>query len=80
MKKMRKNIITFILLSITLFINCSNVLAKDEGVGIQIDMLPWEKVYKILPKYSKFTVLDVETGKSFMCKDEQEVATRTSSP
>ena len=33
--------------------------------GLQIDMLPWEKVYKILPKYSKFTVLDVETGKRF---------------
>ncbi len=62
---MRKNIITSILLSITLFVSCSNVLANEEGVGLQIDMLPWEKVYKILPKYSKFTVLDVETGKRF---------------
>ena len=60
-----RTVITVILLSITLFINCSNVLAKNESVGIQIDMLPWEKVYGILPKYSKFTVLDVETGKMF---------------
>ena len=60
-----RNVMTVILLSITLFVNCSNVLAKDAGVGIQIDMLPWEKVYGILPKYSKFTVLDVETGKMF---------------
>src|SRR3954471_12861771 len=60
-----RNVMTVILLSITLFVNCSNALAKDAGVGIQIDMLPWEKVYGILPKYSKFTVLDVETGKMF---------------
>ncbi|MFC7685298.1 hypothetical protein [Ureibacillus sp. GCM10028918] len=59
-----RTVITFILLT-TLFINCSTVLAKDESVGIQIEMLPWEKVYGILPKYSKFTVLDVETGKRF---------------
>ncbi|KMY42795.1 hypothetical protein [Peribacillus loiseleuriae] len=58
-------VITVILLSITLFINCSNVLAKDESVGIRIDMLPWGKVDGVLPKYSEFTVLDVETGKMF---------------
>ncbi|CAM5207848.1 hypothetical protein UACE39S_00312 [Ureibacillus acetophenoni] len=59
--------ITVILLTITMFINCSNVLAKNEdvGMGIQIELLPWEKVDGILPKYSKFTVLDVETGKTF---------------
>ena len=60
-----RNVMTVILLSITLFVNCSNAIAKDAGVGIQIDMLPWGKVYEILPKYSKFTVLDVETGKMF---------------
>ena len=62
---MRKKSMTALLLSVTFILNCSNVLAKDEGVGLQIEMLPWEKVYKILPKYSKFTVLDVETGKMF---------------
>lgn len=60
-----RSVITVILVTITLFINCSNVLAKDESVGIQIEMLPWEKVDGILPKYSEFTVWDVETGKMF---------------
>ena len=60
-----RSVITVILLTITLFINCSNVIAKDESVSIQIEMLPWEKVDGILPKYSEFTVLDVETGKKF---------------
>lgn len=58
-------VITVIVLSFTLFINCSSVLANEVGVGIQIEMLPWEKANGILPKYSKFTVLDVETGKMF---------------
>lgn len=62
---MRKNVITVILIFVTLLVNCSNVLAKDEGVGLQIEMLPWEKVYKQIPRYSKFTVLDVESGKMF---------------
>lgn len=56
-----------LLLSLILLVNDSSiVLAKDKNVGMQIDMLPWEKVNGILPKYSKFTVLDVETGKKFM--------------
>ena len=58
-------VMTVILLSVPLLINHSTVLAKDESMSIQIDMLPWEKVHQILPKYSKFTVLDVETGKLF---------------
>ncbi|HWK24900.1 MAG TPA: hypothetical protein VNS08_17950 [Ureibacillus sp.] len=61
-----RSLITVILFTVTLlFINCSNVLAKDESVAIPIEMLPWEEVNGILPKYSKFTVLDVETGKRF---------------
>lgn len=28
-------------------------------------MLPWSEVNTLLPKYSKFTVLDIETGKKF---------------
>ncbi|URT69436.1 hypothetical protein [Cytobacillus firmus] len=39
--------------------------ADEEGVSWRIEMLAWEKVNGILPKYSKFTVLDVETGKKF---------------
>jgi hypothetical protein len=30
-----------------------------------IELLQWEKVNEILPKYSKFTVTDIETGKKF---------------
>jgi len=57
--------VSIIILTITLFVNCSYVLAKDESLGIPIQMLHWEEVDKILPKYSKFTVLDVETGEMF---------------
>ncbi|MBU8878920.1 hypothetical protein BGM26_07970 [Bacillus sp. FJAT-29790] len=60
-----KNVMRVILLTVALFVNSSVVLAKDEGIGVQIEMLPWEKVNGILPKYSKFTVLDVETGMKF---------------
>lgn len=36
-----------------------------EGVSFKIEMLPWEEVNQILPRYAKFTVLDIETGKQF---------------
>ena len=47
------------------FIYDSDVQAAENMVGHQIEMLPWEEVNKILPKFSKFTVMDVETGKKF---------------
>lgn len=31
----------------------------------EIEMLPWEEVNEVLPRYSKFTVKDLETGKKF---------------
>lgn len=34
-------------------------------VSFQVKMLPWEKVNTQLPKYTKFTVMDVETGIQF---------------
>ncbi|GLB61149.1 hypothetical protein [Cytobacillus sp. NCCP-133] len=43
----------------------SSAWAVEEGVSWRIDMLPWERANTILPKYSKFTVLDVESGKKF---------------
>ncbi|MDF2035415.1 hypothetical protein P2R12_00275 [Cytobacillus oceanisediminis] len=43
----------------------THTTASEEGISWQIEMIPWEKVNGILPKYSKFTVLDVETGKKF---------------
>lgn len=54
-----------IILSVSIFFHCTSTLAKDDSIGFQIEMLPWEKVNDILPKFSKFTVLDVETGKRF---------------
>ncbi|WNS73874.1 hypothetical protein RRV45_13195 [Bacillus sp. DTU_2020_1000418_1_SI_GHA_SEK_038] len=53
------------LLFITTFIHDTNVQASESLVGHEIEMLPWEQVNKILPKFSKFTVMDVETGKKF---------------
>ena len=47
---MRKKATLVLLLSVTIILNCSNVLAKDESVGLQIEMLPWEKVYKLIPE------------------------------
>lgn len=38
---------------------------EKTGAGYEIEMIPWDRVNKLLPKYSKFTVLDVETGKKF---------------
>lgn len=54
-----------IILFIAVLLNSSAILADNHNVNIQIEMLPWEKVNKILPKYSKFTVMDVETGEKF---------------
>jgi hypothetical protein len=34
-------------------------------ISFQVEMLPWREVNNLLPKYTKFTVLDVETGKQF---------------
>ncbi|URM34440.1 hypothetical protein LLY41_08630 [Cytobacillus firmus] len=48
-----------------LFAGGTHTSAEEEGISWRIEMLPWEKVNGILPKYSKFTVLDVETGKKF---------------
>lgn len=35
------------------------------NINYKIEMLPWTEVNSLLPKYSKFTVLDIETGKKF---------------
>ena len=38
----------------------------DSILSFQIEMLKWDEVNELLPKYSTFKVVDVETGKSFM--------------
>ncbi|NRD80442.1 hypothetical protein HPT25_24270 [Bacillus sp. BRMEA1] len=37
----------------------------EESFSYKIDMPNWKEVDRILPRYSKFTVLDVESGKKF---------------
>lgn len=34
-------------------------------ISYRIEMIPWTEVNQLVPKYAKFTVLDVETGKKF---------------
>jgi hypothetical protein len=40
-------------------------LVSAEDIGMSIEIMPWEKANEFLPKYSKFTVMDTETGLSF---------------
>ncbi|MGV2938592.1 hypothetical protein AB5I83_03300 [Mesobacillus sp. LC4] len=43
----------------------NNIEAKNNTKRDQIKMLKWEEVNEILPRYSKFTVVDFETGMKF---------------
>ncbi|MBN8200111.1 MULTISPECIES: hypothetical protein [Bacillaceae] len=60
-----KTIHAIMIIIVLLAAGGTHTTAAEEGISWQIDMIPWEKVNGILPKYSKFTVLDVETGKKF---------------
>ncbi len=51
------------IIGLLLIVNGKQVSA-DVSTG-PIEMLPWEMVNDVIPKYSKFTVLDIETGKRF---------------
>lgn len=51
------------------FVNTSTAKIRpdsDSLLSFSIEMLRWDEVNKIIPKYSTFKVVDVETGKSFM--------------
>lgn len=39
--------------------------SKAEEIGLTIDILPWDQANTFLPKYSKFIVMDSETGLRF---------------
>ncbi|WP_442594159.1 hypothetical protein [Neobacillus sp. D3-1R] len=39
--------------------------SKAEEIGLTIDIMPWDKANTFLPKYSKFIVMDSETGFRF---------------
>ncbi len=59
-----KGKIIICLLVVLLFLDIPYYTSKGYA-GSEINLLPWEKVNKVLPKYSKFIVMDLETGKKF---------------
>lgn len=56
---------------VVIFFMFIQILLNGQGVkaaptfSYNIEMLNWKEVNQILPKYTKFTVMDVETGKKF---------------
>ena len=61
MCKMRLFTLTIFFISL---IGSVPIFATEEP-GTHIQMLPWDIVNEVLPKYSEFTVMDVESGKRF---------------
>jgi hypothetical protein len=59
---MKKKIV---LVTVILFLLLSQGIHASTNLSYKTEMLPWEEVNHVLPKYSKFTVLDLETGKKF---------------
>jgi hypothetical protein len=43
----------------------SNMGLNDLHISFELDLMNWNEANLLLPKYSKFTVIDVESGKSF---------------
>ncbi|MGM0899685.1 MAG: hypothetical protein ACQEXB_00965 [Bacillota bacterium] len=52
-------------LAIILVLSLTMVGQKVEAKKGENEMLPWEQVNQLLPRYSKFMVEDLETGKKF---------------
>jgi hypothetical protein len=52
-------------LAIILFLTLTITEQKVEAKKLEIEKLPWEQVNQLLPRYSKFIVEDLETGKKF---------------
>ena len=61
MRVMKVMIMAFIFLAIT----GNSIEAKKNSKTDQIKLMQWEEVNEILPRYSKFTVVDLETGMKF---------------
>lgn len=62
MKKLLMIVLSILLLGTT------SVSASEDHKKSEMpkgEMIPWEQVNEILPKYTKFTVKDLETGKEF---------------
>ncbi|MDQ0273716.1 hypothetical protein [Cytobacillus purgationiresistens] len=60
-----KCFLTIVFMILTLNVATLQAHAAEEEVGLPIEMIHWREVNKILPKFSKFSVLDVETGLKF---------------
>lgn len=57
---------TIICVCFVLFILSSGQTVHGENnISFNIEMLPWEEVNRILPKYTKFIVMDMESGRQF---------------
>jgi hypothetical protein len=54
-----------LILCIFVLVNANDIEAKKQSRKNVIKMTQWEEVNNILPKYSKFTVVDLETGLKF---------------
>jgi hypothetical protein len=52
-------------LAILLLLCLTLVEQKVEAKKVEIEKLPWEQVNELLPRYSKFIVEDLESGKKF---------------
>jgi hypothetical protein len=61
---MKKVVCLFVFIHILLNVQADRVQAFAT-INNKIEMLNWKEVNQILPKYTKFTVMDVETGKKF---------------
>lgn len=61
MKTIKIILVTIVLLAFT----GNNTEAKKSTNSDKVKMTQWEEVNAILPKYSKFTVVDLETGMKF---------------
>jgi hypothetical protein len=58
-------LVGFVLLGMTSAVSAHQLDDEDSPISFEIEMLSWEKVDKIIPNKTKFTVIDMETGKTF---------------
>ncbi len=61
--------ILFVVLCCQLMISASTVKAEEEEISspmsFDIQLLNWNTINELLPRYSKFTIIDIESGKQF---------------
>lgn len=62
---MKGKFISISILSILLFWDFGLSVTHIQAAKQEILLMPWNQVNEILPRYSKFTVIDMDTGKKF---------------